>query len=351
MRMTRDKVEMPTPIFMRTVNGQSLNARVEADEHGIVVHSRSGTDRNRDYRDAMELLLARLDNAGHPYEAYLDSAPVRHMPLSQRRLTFPRSGPVAERFNALVRAMNENSSSNGAWRRVLFIVAGLTTSQLVTVASGTVGLESASVARLPTEQLRRVTADHVDKAVARLLKGEDAPNFAPSRDFDLLGPNDERLAPKKVFGLALEQALGISAHPGHFSAGLGTPCFQILEAAGYPIVPKGEIIALPSGPADTDLAAAEGDRRLVSHFKRERRPALAAAKRRAMIDKLGYLQCERCKMVPSQQLGPHGDAVIEVHHAKVQVATMPVGHVTRLGDLMCLCANCHRITHREMAAA
>lgn len=349
-RVTSDKEEMPTPIIMRTAAGQPLNARVEADEQGIIVHSRSGVDRNRDYRDAMELLLARLDKAGHPYEAYLDSAPVRHLPVIQRRLAFPRGGPVGERFNALVRAMNANSSSNGAWRRVLFVVEDLTTSQLVTLASGTGDLESAAVARLPTEQLRKVTAEHVDKAVARLLKGDDAPNFAPSRDFDLLDPSDERLAPKKVFGLALEQALGIVAYPGHFSAGLGTPCFQILEAAGYPIVPKGQATEPPAGPADPDLAAAEGNKRLVSHFKRERRPALSAAKRRAMIDQLGYLQCERCKMVPSQELGAHGDAVIEVHHAKVQVAAMPTGHVTRLADLMCLCANCHRIIHREMAA-
>ncbi|MEC3910065.1 hypothetical protein U5A82_06120 [Sphingobium sp. CR2-8] len=349
--VTSDKVKMPTPIVMRTAAGQPLNARVEADEQGIIVHSRSGVDRNRDYREAMELLLTRLDKAGHPYEAYLDSAPVHHLPLNQRRLAFPRSGPVEERFNPLVRAMNANSSSNGARRRVLFVVAGLTRSQLVTVANGTGDLESASVSRLPTEQLRKVTAEHVDKAVARLLKGDDAPNFAPSRDFDLLGPSDERLAPKKVFGFALEQALGIVAFPGHFSAGLGTPCFQILEAAGYPIVTKGQAVTPPSVPVDPDLAAAEGNQRLVTHLKRERRPALAAAKRRAMIDQLGYLQCERCKMVPSQELGQHGDAVIEVHHAKVQVAAMAMGHVTRLADLMCLCANCHRITHREIAAA
>ena len=111
---------------------------------------------------------------------------------------------------------------------------------------------------------------------------------------------------------------------------------------------KGEV--LPGGglyPVDPDLAAAEGSPKLVAHLRRERKPALAAAKRRAMIDLLGHLQCERCAIVPSEALGPHGDAVIEVHHAATQIAGMKSGHVTRLADLVCLCANCHRIVHRE----
>ena len=345
-----DNGAMLTPIIMRTSTGQTLNARVELDERGIVVHSRSGIDRNRDYREALELLLSRLDEAGHLYEAYLDSAPVRHLPLDKRRLIIPPGGPIGERFNALVRAMNAGSSSNGAWRRILIVVPGLTGDVLNQLIGRADRAESGTVTRLPTDQLRRVTADHVDEAVTHLLAGNDASNFAASRDFDLLGPHDERLAPKKVFGLALERALSMVAYPGHFSAGLGTPCFQILEAAGYPIVPKGQVNAPALGPVDPDLAVAEGNKRLVSHLKRERRPALAAAKRRAMIDLLGYLQCERCKLVPCHQLGPLGDAVIEVHHATVQVSGMPSGHVTRLADLMCLCANCHRIIHREMAA-
>jgi 5-methylcytosine-specific restriction protein A len=190
---------------------------------------------------------------------------------------------------------------------------------------------------------------HVDRAVARLLAGENAPNFDPSRDFDLLAPEGERLAPKKVFGLALEEALGIEARPEHFSAGLGTVCFQILEAAGYPIIRKDEgVLGGGMEPVDPDLEAAEGERRLVAHLRRERKPALAAAKRRAMIAQLGYLQCERCRLIPSRTLGLYGDAVIEVHHAGTQLAEMAAGHTTRLGDLMCLCANCHRLVHREM---
>lgn len=340
---------MAVVITLRSHSGAPLNARVEADERGVVLHSRSGTDRNRDYRQALEQILSRLDAAGIAYDVYLDSAPVKDQPLAQRRLTFPRGGDLAERFNALVRAMNARSSSNGAWRRILLAAPPHTGADLA-VFLGTQDLDANRAdGRLPAEQLRKVTAAHVDVAAKRLLAGEEAPNFAPSRDFDLLAPNGELLPPKQVFGLALQEAIGLDARPEHFTAGLGTPCFRILEAAGYPIVRKGEV--LPGGgsrPVDPDLAAAEGNPKLVAHLRRERKPALAAAKRRAMKDQLGCLRCERCGIVPSEALGPHGDAVIEVHHAGTQVAAMAAGHVTRLADLVCLCANCHRIVHREL---
>ncbi|MES2904116.1 MAG: hypothetical protein V4696_08025 [Pseudomonadota bacterium] len=296
----------------------------------------------------METIFARLDAASINYEVYLDSAPVQHRPLASRKLTFPKGAVIGERFNSLVRAMNAGSASNGAWRRVLIASSGHTPAAMCAVVRDEPKLIATSSDRLSAAELRRVTNAHVDASVARLVAGEDAPNFDPSRDFDLLSPNGERLAPKKVFGLALETALGIVARPEHFSAGLGTPCFQILEAAGYPIIRKDE--PMPGGglsPVDPDLAAAEGSVKLVAHLRRERNPALAAAKRRAMIAQLGYLQCERCDLIPGQMLGPLGDAVIEVHHAGTALANMEVGQLTRLADLMCLCANCHRIVHRE----
>lgn len=205
------------------------------------------------------------------------------------------------------------------------------------------------VERLPAAQLRKVKSAHIDAAVAILLNGGSAPNFANSTDYDVLTPDNVRLAPKKVFGLALKHALGIEAFPGHFASGYGNLCFQLIEAAGYPIVSKTDPTPNRGDSIDPDLVAAEGNQKLVKHLKRERKPALAAAKRRAMIRDLGHLACERCRVVPSQLLGSHGDAVIEVHHAKVRVADMTQDHVTRLADLQCLCANCHRIVHREMA--
>ena len=42
---------------------------------------------------------------------------------------------------------------------------------------------------------------------------------------------------------------------------------------------------------------------------------------------------------------------IEVHHAEVSVAAMVEGHRTKLSDLQCLCANCHRLVHAEINAS
>lgn len=261
-----------TDVVLLSPSGTVLNARVEQDTRGLILHSRSGTIRNRDYRQALETMLAHMDAARLAYDVYLDSGPVQHLPLTDRRLDVARTGTVAERFNALVRAMNAGSSSNGAWRRVLITAPGTKPQVLAAIVQGSVPVPSLD-GRLPAAQLRRVTAAHVDQAVQYLLNGCEAPNFASSRDFDLVALDGTRLAPKKVFGLALQAAIGIDAMPEHFTAGLGTPCFQTLEAAGYPIVRKGE--AIPGGgvePIDPDLAAAEGNRKLVVHLRRERRP-------------------------------------------------------------------------------
>ncbi|USU03898.1 hypothetical protein NF699_12575 [Sphingomonadaceae bacterium OTU29LAMAA1] len=343
---------MPDVVLL-AANGAVLNARAEIDRRGIVLHSRSGKDRNRDYRQALEMMLFQLDAASVAYDVYLDSSPVKQQPLDSRRLQVARAGSVVERFNGLIRAMNAGSSSNGAWRRILITAPGCSPEALAAVVQGKASRDTVEDSgRLSTSQLRRITHAHIDQAVQHLLGGGEAPSFAPSRDFDLIAPDGTRLAPKKVFGLALQAATGIDARPEHFTAGTGTPCFQTLEAAGYPIVRKDEVLAGGGvDPVDPDLAAAEGQPRLVAHLIRERKPTLAAAKRRAMLEELGYLHCERCGIVPSDALGPHGDAVIEVHHAGTQVADMRAGHVTRLADLVCLCANCHRIVHRELSSA
>jgi 5-methylcytosine-specific restriction protein A len=46
-----------------------------------------------------------------------------------------------------------------------------------------------------------------------------------------------------------------------------------------------------------------------------------------------------------------GEACIEVHHKEVHLADMAEGHETQLDDLACLCANCHRVIHRELKSA
>jgi 5-methylcytosine-specific restriction protein A len=352
---------MSKSIVLRNDSGSPLSATVELSPAGIILHSRSGTDRNRDYRQALELLMTRLDRSRISYELYLDSRPVQHLPLEQRRLLFDHQAPLSERFQQIVQAMNAGSASHGAWRRLLITTPGAGSTEVLAALSDRP--EGTVVERLPAAQLRRVTSDHIHRAVARLLAGEDAQNFAPSRDYDALTDGGVPLAPKKVFGLALEEALGIEAYPGHFSAGWSQVCFELLEAAGLWIVPKKGGDPRPSAssaelqdamaeltPTEEERTWIEGNPKIVSHLKRERQPGVAKQKRAEFIAKHGRLFCEECKLDPIETYGPEaGDACIEVHHHRVPVAEMQPGHVTITEDLKCLCASCHRVLHRKLA--
>lgn len=341
-------------------NGSPLNARVEIQASGIVLHSRSGKDRNRDYRPALELLLSRLDAAGLAYEVYVDSRPVQNILLADRRLTFSRNVPVAARFDEIVRAMNHGTDSHGAWRRLLIEVPGVTPDKLRDVVRAVE--ENTTIDRLPASDLRKVKASHIYRAVEKLLAGGDAPNFAPSRDYDVLTGNGIPLAPKKVFGLALEEALGIEAFPAHFSAGWGQVSFELLEEAGLWIVPKKGAAARPKArpsvvkaaltgfvPTEEERVWIEGNPKIVVHLKRERNPGLAKRKRDEFVSEHGRLFCEDCGLDPVERYGNDaGAACIEVHHHRTHVAEMRAGHESTTDDLKCLCANCHRVLHRKL---
>ena len=143
-------------------------------------------------------------------------------------------------------------------------------------------------------------------------------------------------------------ALGTEVEPKHFSGGEGSPCFRALRAAGYQVLPK--------NGSDTDVEAEadwrewdEGRKVLHRHVAGERAPSLAKAKKAQYRRIHGVLKCEQCGLVPSAHYATEmADSCIEVHHAKTQVSEMGQGHKTPLDDLQCLCANCHRLTHRKM---
>jgi hypothetical protein len=135
-----------------------------------------------------------------------------------------------------------------------------------------------------------------------------------------------RLPPKAVFGLAASEVFGYEVLPRHFSGGESSPCFRILKAAGYTIVPKDDRDACNS---ITQLSASdrewtEGRPRLVSHLRRERKSGLAAAKKATFMREHGKLFCERGRLDPEATYGGcHGAACIEVHHATVRVSETP----------------------------
>ena len=348
-------------MHIQAKDGQALDARVDITDDGIILHSRSGKDRNPDYREALEALLSRLDSAGIQYEIYLDSRPVQSRGLAERRLDFDRQAPLKQRFNEIVRAMNAGSSSHGAWRRLLITTPGIATYDLEKIIK--VFIPEIKVARLPATELRKVTTRHIQHAVDKLLNGGDAPNFAPSRDYDAMTGDGTPLAPKKVFGLALEEALGIEAFPGHFSAGWGQVSFELLEKAGLWIVPKGNGVRRPASttsemktkiaefiPTEEEKTWIEGNPKIVSHLVRERQPGLAKKKRDEFMAEHGRLFCEDCKLDPVEQYGEEaGAACIEVHHHRTHVAEMQPGHQSTTADLKCLCANCHKVLHRRLA--
>ena len=199
--------------------------------------------------------------------------------------------------------------------------------------------------------LRGVTAEHIWRAVQDLISGIDSPGFAESTDYDMIVDEHLRLPPKAVFGLAATRALGFQILPKHFTAGVNSVCFQLLEDAGFHIVPKGALVADPAlPPLHEDRVWTEGQPRLVAHLRKERAPGLSIAKKAEFKRKHGRLYCERCKMDPVETYGAeNGEACIEVHHRTVQVAQMAVGHLTSLEDLECLCASCHRVVHRELS--
>lgn len=373
-------------LAIHDANGNPLDAKIEVEGSTIIVHSRSGSAaasaRNPDYRPALEAILERLGRARQAYAAYLDSQPVQHQSLGSRALGTNESltGSPSEQFDALLRAMNAGSSSHGAYRRVRIDVEGLVGPGLARIIGNQTSQGEPPTERLSRTVQKRVKPHHVHRAVDRLLRGARH-NFDGSRDYDLITPDGERLPPKAVFGLALEEALGIEAFPGHFSAGIGMPCFTILEDAGYAIVPKDAPTPVGKGnatrqplvaklrpphPTSEQVEAAlaglpvteeerswvEGNLKVASHLKRERATGLSKAKRAAFIAEHGKLFCERCSMDPIAEYGPTaGEACIEVHHAKTAVSAMDEGHATSLDDLQCLCANCHRVLHRELATA
>ena len=108
-----------------------------------------------------------------------------------------------------------------------------------------------------------------------------------------------------------------------------------------------EVEAEDATPIDPEYR--EGTVRLKVHMRKERAWGLAKNKKRDFVARHGKLFCERCGLDPANVFGSElGEAVIEVHHAATMIAEMGQNHKTKLTDLQCLCANCHRITHAEI---
>jgi len=346
-------------------DGVVLDAQFEIEGHELVLHSRGGTQgkdaRNVDYTAALRLLLQRADEAGLSLVGvWVDSTQAKVLPPDQRRIwnkgDAPASSPavvklLSDRMKAIARSPGSKGGNSTKKLRIR-LSTQLTSGALPKALGATAAIHgNPGSTKLPAEAFAKVTAEHVWDAVQKLAAGGVSHPYGQSTDYDLLVKSGKRLPPKAVFGLAASAALGYPVLPGHFTGGAETPCFRILQAAGFQIIPKNSPAKILDIPPSEDEQEEwnEGGKKLVVHYKSERAPGLSKAKKENFIKKHGRLFCERCGFEPVSRYGVSvSDACIEVHHRSVHLANMGKGHKTKLSDLRCLCANCHRVTHREL---
>lgn len=109
------------------------------------------------------------------------------------------------------------------------------------------------------------------------------------------------------------------------------------------VAPPTEIpTAQPRILTEEEIVAIEGEPFVGMHRRRERNPAIVAAKKRQVLERTGKLECEVCGF---DFVAVYGIEFCEVHHL------CPLGDtesavVTRLEDLAVVCSNCHRAVHR-----
>lgn len=89
----------------------------------------------------------------------------------------------------------------------------------------------------------------------------------------------------------------------------------------------------------------EGRKIWLLHFRRERDPRLARAKKARVLKTKGRLDCEACGFNFKNFYPPHDLDFCEVHH-RTPLADLDEVVETTLEDLAILCANCHRAIHR-----
>lgn len=104
-------------------------------------------------------------------------------------------------------------------------------------------------------------------------------------------------------------------------------------------------VANPDGvldDAEALIVHAEGKAELRIHLRRERSLALI----KSFKASLTHYRCEACGFDFEMAYGPHGRHYIEAHHS-IPVSQLKEGSTTTVKDLVALCANCHRMVHRN----
>ena len=97
---------------------------------------------------------------------------------------------------------------------------------------------------------------------------------------------------------------------------------------------------------DPEEEASEGKILTRMHRSRERNNSIVKKKKRHVLESEGVLRCEACGFDFEEAYGELGHGFAECHHL-VPLADLAPGSKTRLSDLAILCANCHRMIHRQ----
>ena len=350
----------------RDHSGELIDSHFEVRSGELILHSRGGkidspNARNTQYGLALQMLLERIHCSDLTLAGiWVDSSIARGLPLKQRAIYYGDDVEVSpkelfkrlsNRMASVSRSSNTKHGKGNSTKRLRFAFSeGVPDAQIVRIAGwGQTEDTLNHDTRLPASMFDQVGADHIWRAVQRLVAGNVDHAFGKSTHYDVIADDNLRLPPKAVFGLAASEALGIDVLPEHFGGGLNTLCFRAIINAGYRIVPKGAECQDDKWPSDPEERSwTEGNKKLVSHLRSERSTGLSRAKRQAFKRKHGRLFCERCELVPEEfyDVGI-GESCIEVHHI------LPLGayrgtRKTTLEDLICVCANCHRIIHQEI---
>lgn len=83
------------------------------------------------------------------------------------------------------------------------------------------------------------------------------------------------------------------------------------------------------------------------HKHRERNPKLNKKKKENYLKKYGKLDCEICGFDFYEIYGELGKGFMECHH-KTPLSEIEGESLTSIDDLALVCANCHRMLHREL---
>lgn len=346
--------------------GEELDSSALLESASVTLLSRGGTagtpsSQNQDYPVALRAILQRLELAGrYVTGAWVDSTRVQSLPLTERQISFPDDSSLdpkalfslmGKRMERVGQAPGSDPEKGNRNKRIRIETSTTSVGELASIIRAKPAADiPRSALRLPAADLRKVTEVHIWAAIETLRAGALSHGFDDSLGYDLVTEDGDRLPPKAVFGVALSAALGFAVQPVNFTGGLGTVCFDTLETAGWDIVKKNSDVSRKAFDGE-EPGWAEGSESRRTHSRRERHPGVSKAKKAQLRALHGKLFCEECGMDPMAVFGGiEGEACIEVHHRATEVTNMQAGHVTRLADLECLCANCHRVRHRLMKA-